>query len=134
MPPSIADVPVMARSKLVPKTGHTTIVDALKAAEARFGDRNSTSLKLHQEAAKSLPGGNTRSVLHTLPFPVFLKSGRGHQVTSEDSHTYADLVGELTAGLYGHSQQLIQEALILTIQTVGLNLGGTSKCIYTNCM
>jgi glutamate-1-semialdehyde 2,1-aminomutase len=108
------------------KKSYTTAAEALKAAETRFAARNSKSWKLHQEAAKSLPGGNTRSLLHTPPFPVFLKSGRGCHVTSEDGHTYVDLVGELTAGLYGHSQPLIQEALISTIQNVGLNLGGTT--------
>ncbi|KAH7405979.1 pyridoxal phosphate-dependent transferase [Phaeosphaeria sp. MPI-PUGE-AT-0046c] len=99
---------------------------ALHAAQVRFAERNSRSLELHKEASKSLPGGNTRSVLHTSPFPIFLRSGRGNHVTSEDGHTYIDLVGELTAGLYGHSQPLIQQVLISTIQNVGLNLGGTT--------
>jgi glutamate-1-semialdehyde 2,1-aminomutase len=103
-----------------------TIAEALEAAQSRFTQRNPKSWTLHIEAAKSLPGGNTRSLLHTSPFPIFLKSGQGHHVTSEDSHTYIDLVGELTAGLYGHSQPLIQESLISTIRTTGLNLGGTT--------
>jgi glutamate-1-semialdehyde 2,1-aminomutase len=34
-------------------------------------------------------------------------------------------VGELTAGLYGHSHPLIQESLINTVKNVGLNLGST---------
>lgn len=38
---------------------------------------------------------------------------------------YTDFVGELTAGLYGHSQPLIQKSLIDTINNVGLNLGST---------
>ncbi|KAF2877016.1 pyridoxal phosphate-dependent transferase [Massariosphaeria phaeospora] len=33
----------------------------------------------------------------------------------------------MTAGLFGHSQPLIQEALISTIHTTGLNLSGTTK-------
>jgi glutamate-1-semialdehyde 2,1-aminomutase len=105
---------------------HTTTAEVLEEATKRFVQRNLKSLELHQVAAKSLPGGNTRSLLHTPPFPVFLKSGRDYHVTSEDGHTYVDLVGELTAGLYGHSQPLIQETLISTIQNVGLNLGGTT--------
>ncbi|KAF2856927.1 PLP-dependent transferase [Plenodomus tracheiphilus IPT5] len=105
---------------------YSSVSEALHAAEERFKERNKRSLGLHHEAVKSLPGGNTRSLLHTPPFPVFLKSGKGYQVTSEDGHTYTDLVGELTAGLYGHSQPLIQEALIDTIKHVGLNLGGTT--------
>jgi glutamate-1-semialdehyde 2,1-aminomutase len=104
----------------------TMTAKALEAAQARFAARNDKSWKLHQESAKSLPGGNTRSLLHTPPFPVFLKNGKGYQVTSEDGHVYTDLVGEMTAGLYGHSQPLIQETLISTIQNVGLNLGGTT--------
>lgn len=99
---------------------------ALEAAQSRFVSRNKNSRNLHEESAKSLPGGNTRSLLHTPPFPVFLASGKGHQVTSEDGHVYTDLVGEMTAALYGHSQPLIQQTLISTIQNVGLNLGGTT--------
>lgn len=41
--------------------------------------------------------------------------------------SYTDFVGELTAGLFGHSQPLIQQSLIDVIQHTGLNLGGTSK-------
>jgi glutamate-1-semialdehyde 2,1-aminomutase len=107
-------------------SGHSAASGALEAAKERFAKRNPASLKLHEEANKALPGGNTRSVLHTAPFPVFLRNGRGYQVTSEDGHTYTDLVGEFTAGLYGHSQPVIQAALIDTINNVGLNLGGTT--------
>jgi glutamate-1-semialdehyde 2,1-aminomutase len=106
---------------------HTTAVaEALEAATQRFIARNPTSLKLHEQASQHLPGGNTRSVLYTAPIPVYLKSGKGYQVTSEDNHIYTDLVGEFTAALYDHSQPLIQDALISTIQNVGLNLGGTT--------
>ncbi|KAF1837224.1 PLP-dependent transferase [Decorospora gaudefroyi] len=105
---------------------YATASDALEAAKLRFEKKNASSLRLHNEAIKSLPGGNTRSLLHTAPFPVFLRSGKGYQVTSEDGQTFTDLVGELTAGLYGHSQPLIQSKLIETIKNVGLNLGGTT--------
>jgi glutamate-1-semialdehyde 2,1-aminomutase len=60
---------------------------ALAAVQERFVQQNPTSLKLHEEAVKSLPGGNTRSLLHTAPFPICLKSGKGYQVTDEDGHT-----------------------------------------------
>jgi glutamate-1-semialdehyde 2,1-aminomutase len=116
----------MAHSYDADESRYTTVAEALKAAEIRFEKRNTKSLELHRKAAKSLPGGNTRSVLHTAPCPVFLKSGQDYHVTSEDGHTYVDLVGEFTAALYGHSQPLIQQALISTIQDVGMNLGGTT--------
>lgn len=69
------------------KSIHENIAGALEAAKIRFAERNNTSLKLHEESVKSLPGGNTRSLLHTAPFPVFVKNGKGYQVTSEDGHT-----------------------------------------------
>ncbi|OAL56762.1 PLP-dependent transferase [Pyrenochaeta sp. DS3sAY3a] len=116
----------IAQIKLNVKSGHANTHEALEAAKSRYVERNIKSLQLHHEAAMSLPGGNTRSVLFTAPFPVFLKSGKGYRVTSEDGHTYTDLVGELTAGLYGHSQPIIQDVLVDTIKNVGLNLGGTT--------
>jgi glutamate-1-semialdehyde 2,1-aminomutase len=108
------------------KNKYATASEAVQAAKQRFTERNSKSMQLHKESVKSLPGGNKRSLLHTAPFPIFLKSAKGYEVTSEDGHTYTDLVGELTAGLYGHSHPLIQDALIDTIHNVGLNLGGTT--------
>jgi hypothetical protein len=64
-----------------------TIKSVLAAAEDRFTQQNSKSLELYHEAVKCLPGGNTRSVLHTAPFPLFMKSGQGSQLTDEDGHT-----------------------------------------------
>ena len=126
MAPAIITNPTADEIKVHVKSGNVTAKEAVEAAKAKFVERNAKSLELHEEAAKSLPGGNTRSLLHTSPFPVFLKSGMSYQVTSEDGHTYTDFVGELTAGLYGHSNPSIQKALIDVIQNVGLNLGGTT--------
>lgn len=87
-PAIVTNYPSPEDIKLHVKSGHTTTTEALEAAKARFVERNPESLRLHEEAVKSLPGGNTRSLLHTAPFPVFIKSGNGYQVTSEDGHTY----------------------------------------------
>ncbi|KAJ2896680.1 hypothetical protein MKZ38_005304 [Zalerion maritima] len=99
--------------------------EALDAARVRFSQRNARSQSLHQTALSSLPGGNTRSILHTSPFPISLRSGHAHTVTSEDGHTYVDLVAEMTAGLYGHSHPLLISTIKNTLDEVGLNLGGT---------
>jgi glutamate-1-semialdehyde 2,1-aminomutase len=76
--------------KIRVKTGRGTmnLTEALDAARKRFVERNPSSLKLYEEATKSLPGGNTRHVLFTAPFPVYLKRGEGYQVISEDNETY----------------------------------------------
>ncbi|KAI0011864.1 pyridoxal phosphate-dependent transferase [Xylariaceae sp. FL0662B] len=100
---------------------------AYDAALERFIATNQKSYDLFQEATESMPGGNTRTQLHTAPFPVFMKSGKDYQVTSEDGVTYTDLVGELTAAIYGHSHPVIISAITNTLQTVGLNLGATIR-------
>jgi 4-aminobutyrate aminotransferase-like enzyme len=59
---------------------------ALAAAEARFVANNPISKKLHDLAVGSLPGGNTRTLLHTSPFPLCMKKGKGAFVWDEDGH------------------------------------------------
>jgi glutamate-1-semialdehyde 2,1-aminomutase len=98
MAPARITIPSVKNGDLHRDAGYATVQDAIEAAKARFAERNPKSLKLHREALKSLPGGNTRSLLHTLPFPVIMSKGEGYQVVSEDGHTYTDFVGELTAG------------------------------------
>ncbi|KAI0597470.1 pyridoxal phosphate-dependent transferase [Biscogniauxia sp. FL1348] len=98
----------------------------LTAAIARFEEANPISKKQHEIAVGTLPGGNTRSLLHTPPFPLCMKSGKGAYVWDEDGHKYVDFVGELTAGIYGHSHPVIREAVVSTFDNVGLSLGSTT--------
>ena len=62
----------------------THLQDALDRAISNYQERNTRSKYLHEKALASLPGGNTRTVLHTDPFPVYLKSADGFKVMSED--------------------------------------------------
>ena len=59
---------------------------ALGAAEARFAANNPLSQKQHEIAVGALPGGNTRTLLHTSPFPLYIRQGKGTQVWDEDGH------------------------------------------------
>ncbi|KIX01047.1 uncharacterized protein Z518_10113 [Rhinocladiella mackenziei CBS 650.93] len=117
----LAEEKLIAVTRVVDEVVNST----LSAARTRFTNRNPKSLALHQNAADYLPGGNTRSLLHTFPFPISLARGRNYTVTDEDGHVYLDLVGELTVALYGYSHPTIQAALINVVHNVGLNLGGT---------
>ena len=66
----------------------TQLIQAkLDEATTRYVARNPRSKALYEEAIKSMPGGNTRTVLYASPFPIVIKSGKGYQVTSEDGHT-----------------------------------------------
>ncbi|KAJ5950383.1 uncharacterized protein N7479_008796 [Penicillium vulpinum] len=99
---------------------------ALHDATTRFIERHPESQRLHKLSLESLPGGNTRTLLHTAPFPVFMRKGEGSELWDEDGNKYYDLVGELSAGLFGHSHPTLQKVLTDTIQKVGLSLGATN--------
>lgn len=73
-----------------------------------------------------MPGGNTRTVLYYDPFPLVMVSGSGCRLEDADGHTYVDFLGEFTAGLYGHSDPLIAEAIGKAVAN-GINLGSHGR-------
>ncbi|KAL2846199.1 pyridoxal phosphate-dependent transferase [Aspergillus pseudoustus] len=103
-----------------------TASDYLHIAEGRYEARNPKSKLQHEAAARYLPGGNTRSVLHASPFPLCMASGKGNRVIDLDGHEYLDLVGEMTAGVYGHSNAVIAETIAATVNKIGMSLGATT--------
>jgi glutamate-1-semialdehyde 2,1-aminomutase len=96
---------------------------ALAEAESNYHAIHPKSARRHADAARHLPGGNTRTVLHFSPFPLTFVSGKGNRLTDIDGQVYLDLLGEYSAGLYGHSNPIIQAALRQAIDD-GLALGG----------
>jgi glutamate-1-semialdehyde 2,1-aminomutase len=84
---------------------------AIEDARARFVTANPLSQAADDQAARYLPGGNTRSVLHYDPFPLTMVSGEGAELTDLDGHRYVDCVGEYSAGLFGHSNEVIKAAI-----------------------
>jgi glutamate-1-semialdehyde 2,1-aminomutase len=81
------------------------------SAERRYVERNPESRRLHQERAKVMPGGNTRTIIHVEPFPLTIVRGKGAQLTDADGHEYVDFLGEYTAGLFGHSHPVVTQAI-----------------------
>ena len=96
---------------------------ALADARERYAASNPQSQALHQQACESLPGGNTRSVLHFDPFPLAMKGGKGARVWDVDGHTYTDFLGEYTAGLFGHSNPEIRAAVVAALDQGSLLCG-----------
>jgi len=91
-----------------------TVVDLaglVAAAERGYVERNPESRRLHEERARFMPGGNTRTVIHLDPFPLTIVRGEGARITDADGHEYLDFLGEYTAGLYGHSHPVVVEAI-----------------------
>jgi glutamate-1-semialdehyde 2,1-aminomutase len=96
---------------------------ALRQAMDAFAAQRPKTRALHERAAEVMPGGNTRTVLFTAPFPVRIETGEGATLTDIDGHSYLDLLGEYSAGIYGHSHPQILEAARAALEK-GLNFGG----------
>src|SRR5882757_4221647 len=85
--------------------------EAVAAAAEDYSARNPESRRLHTSARSHMPGGNTRSALYWPPFPVYVTRSSGCRVTDADGHEYLDVLGEYSAGLYGHSEPVIRDAI-----------------------
>ncbi|KAL2826665.1 pyridoxal phosphate-dependent transferase [Aspergillus cavernicola] len=95
----------------------------LRFAQTRYEDRNPKSKLHHEQAVSHLPGGNTRSVLHASPFPLCIASGKNNRIYDHDGHEYLDLIGDMTAGIFGHSHRTIIETIASAMTNIGLSLG-----------
>lgn len=98
---------------------------ALQTAHERYIERNAASRKAHEDAHRHLPGGNTRTVLHAEPFPITWASGQDSKLSSIDGNAYTDFLGEFSAGIFGHSDPRIAEA-VREAMSGGWNFGGNS--------
>ncbi|KAF2488071.1 class III aminotransferase [Neohortaea acidophila] len=95
---------------------------ACERAEQDFIARNPKSRAIYQQATESLPGGNTRTAVFYPPFPVSIARAEGARLYDADGHEFVDLLGEFTAGLYGHSPQPIIDTIHKTLQR-GISYG-----------
>ncbi len=84
---------------------------AIKDARSRYAAANPLSKAADKYAVQFMPGGNTRSVLHYDPFPLTMSHGEGADLYDLDGHRYADFLCEYSAGLFGHSDQIIRAAV-----------------------
>lgn len=95
---------------------------ALDEAKSDFAAKRPKTRAMHDRAAQVMPGGNTRTVLFTAPFPLRVEKAAGATITDIDGHSYLDLLGEYSAGIYGHSHPRILEAARAALDN-GLNYG-----------
>ncbi len=90
---------------------NATLEAAYGEAAERFVAANSKSAAIQEQTLATMPGGNTRTVLHYHPFPLRFARGEDCRLWDVDGHAYVDFLGEYTAGLYGHSEPVIREAI-----------------------
>ncbi len=88
----------------------TAAAELVAQARREFAERNPESRRLHEEASRVLPGGQTRTVLAHEPFALTFVRGERAVLTDADGHEYVDLLGDYTAGLLGHSERRVLDA------------------------
>jgi glutamate-1-semialdehyde 2,1-aminomutase len=101
----------------------TNLDTALTQARERYVVQRPFGAAMHAEAREVMPGGNTRTVLYHPPFPMRISRGHAQRVIDVDGHEYVDMLGEYTAGLYGHSQKVILDAVRAALDD-GISLAG----------
>ena len=102
------------------------LADSLTEARDTYAAARPHARATHEAARAHLPGGNTRTVLWHGPFPLRAARGEGPYLWDTDGHRYVNLLGEYTAGVFGHSHPVIAAALHEAIGT-GLNLGAHNE-------
>lgn len=80
----------------------------LDAAVARFVADRPQSAALAARASAVMPGGNTRSVLHTDPFGIRIAHAEGAVLTTVDGDQIVDLLGDYSAGLLGRRPEVAE--------------------------
>lgn len=96
--------------------------EALLQSAAEFAAKRPKTKALHERAKAVMPGGNTRTVLFSWPFPIRVERTEGSELYDVDGHVYTDFVGEYSAGIYGHSHPRIAKAVNEALAG-GINMG-----------
>ena len=105
---------------------NSDLQSALAEVRQAYVDRNPKSFARQQEAMEAMPGGNTRTTLHNAPFPLTVVKGEGCRLWDADGHEYIDVLGEYTAGIYGHSHPVIRAAIDKALDH-GWNFAGRNE-------
>ena len=105
---------------------HRGADEALEQARAKYAAKRPETAALQERARTSLPGGNTRSVLYHPPFPLRIARAWDAMLEDVDGHQYVDLLGEYSAGLYGHSHPVVIEAMIAALRE-GVSRGAHTR-------
>jgi glutamate-1-semialdehyde 2,1-aminomutase len=98
---------------------------ALDAARLHYAEQRPRSRALAERAAKVLPGGNTRTVLHIDPFAFRVVRADGAVLHDADGFDYVDLLGDYSAGLLGRTDAVAD--VIRGVLDRGWSYGATSE-------
>lgn len=94
---------------------------ALDETRDNYLRKRPKSVAAFMESTDFMPGGNTRTTLFHGPVPLRIVSGKGCRITDADNIEYVNMLGEYTAGLFGHDNPIIRAAIDKALD-LGVNL------------
>ncbi|MHC1722287.1 MAG: aspartate aminotransferase family protein [Aminipila sp.] len=77
----------------------------------RYKESRKKSLKLHTDACRYMPGGDTRTVTFFEPFPHYIVKGDGAYIFDVDGNKLIDFQNNYTSLIHGHNHKPTVEAL-----------------------
>lgn len=99
----------------------TDLESAVCEARANYLQKRPKSVAAFEQSTDYMPGGNTRTTLFHGPVPLRIVSGSGCRITDADGIEYVNMLGEYTAGLFGHNDPVIRAAIDKALDR-GVNL------------
>ncbi|HET9851531.1 MAG TPA: aspartate aminotransferase family protein [Candidatus Limnocylindrales bacterium] len=73
--------------------------------------RTPGSAALFERAARSLPGGSTRTTIFSAPYPPYMVRGEGIRTWDVDGNEYRDFLGNYTSLILGHAHPEVVAAV-----------------------
>jgi glutamate-1-semialdehyde 2,1-aminomutase len=83
----------------------------VETANTGYGIQTARSRRISERLARSIPGGNTRSLAYFPPYPLAIASGSGCRIRDADGNEFVDLLNNYTASVHGHAVPAINEAM-----------------------
>ncbi len=73
--------------------------------------RTPGSAAMFERAARSLPGGSTRTTIYSAPYPPYMVRGAGISTWDVDGNEYRDFLGNYTSLILGHAHPEVVSAV-----------------------
>ena len=78
---------------------------------AEYLARTPRSAATFERAARSLPGGSTRTTIFSAPYPPYMARGEGIRTWDLDGNEYRDFLGNYTSLILGHAHPAVVAAV-----------------------
>lgn len=94
-----------------------------------LSEKTRASAVLYEEATRSMPGGVTANIKHFDPYPLFMKSASGAELTDVDGNEYIDYNLCYGALMLGHGHPRVMKAVREQLEQMGTPVFGTPHAL-----